>query len=68
MLPVDFGPPLDVKPPRELLGETLLRLGRAADGRRELERQLGRTPRRALTLARLAEIDRAGAGSGAPQR
>ena len=27
-LPVDFGPPADVKPPRELLGEMLLQLGR----------------------------------------
>ncbi|MGH7653300.1 MAG: hypothetical protein ACREN6_01430 [Gemmatimonadaceae bacterium] len=53
-LPVAFGPPLDVKPPRELLGEVLLGLGRAAEAQHELERQLGRTPRRASTLLALA--------------
>ena len=53
-LPVDFGPPLDVKPPRELLGEILLRVGRAADARRELDLQLARTPGRARTLLALA--------------
>ena len=68
MLPVDFGPPLDVKPPRELLGETLLRLGRPAEARHELERQLARTPRRALTLARLAEAARTNASSGGSRR
>ncbi|HTE46774.1 MAG TPA: hypothetical protein VK636_16090 [Gemmatimonadaceae bacterium] len=54
-LPVDFGPPLDVKPPRELLAETLLQIGRAAEAQTELERQLTRTPRRAATLAALAQ-------------
>jgi hypothetical protein len=53
-LPVDFGPPIDVKPPRELLGETLVQIGRAAEGRRELELQLTRTPGRARTLLALA--------------
>ena len=53
-LPVDFGPPIDVKPPRELLGETLLQLGRGAEARRELQLQLSRTPGRARTLLALA--------------
>ena len=53
-LPVDFGPPIDIKPPRELLGETLVQLGRAAEARRELEQQLARTPGRARTLLALA--------------
>jgi hypothetical protein len=54
-LPVDFGPPLDIKPPRELLGEMLLQLGHPADAQAELERQLARTPRRAATLLALAQ-------------
>jgi tetratricopeptide (TPR) repeat protein len=54
-LPVDFGPPLDIKPPRELLGEVLLQLGRPAEARVELERQLARTPKRALTEAALKQ-------------
>jgi len=60
-LPVDFGPPIDIKPPRELLGETLVQIGRAAEGRRELELQLARTPGRARTLLALA---RAATASG----
>jgi hypothetical protein len=54
-LPVDFGPPLDIKPPRELLAEVLLQLGHAADAQTELEHQLTRTPRRAATLMALAQ-------------
>ena len=54
-LPVDFGPPLDIKPPRELLAEVLLQLGHAADAQAELEHQLTRTPRRAATLVALAQ-------------
>lgn len=54
-LPVDFGPPLDIKPPRELLAEVLLQLGHAADAQVELEHQLTRTPRRAATLMALVQ-------------
>jgi tetratricopeptide (TPR) repeat protein len=54
-LPVDFGPPIDIKPPRELLAEALLQLGHAADAQTELEHQLARTPRRAATLLALAQ-------------
>ena len=53
-LPVDFGPPPAVTPAHEVLGETLLRFGRASESRVELERQLARTPRRAATLVALA--------------
>ena len=53
-LPVDFGPPIAVKPPRELLGEILLQLRQPAEARRELDLQLTRTPGRARTLLALA--------------
>ncbi len=64
-LPVEFGPPLVVKPSHELLGETLLALGRPADARVEFDRQLTRTPRRAATLLDLARAARA---AGDPAR
>ncbi|MEP6491888.1 MAG: hypothetical protein ABJF01_04380 [bacterium] len=64
-LPVDFGPPLDIKPPRELLGDVLLQLGRSADAQVELERQLTRTPRRSATLLALAQAATAAGKSAA---
>jgi Tfp pilus assembly protein PilF len=60
-LPVDFGPPLAITPAHDVLGETLLRFGRAVEAKVELERQLARTPRRAATLVVLA---RAATASG----
>lgn len=53
-LSVDFGPPVVAKPPRELLGEILLGLGRAREAREEFERALARAPGRALSLQGLA--------------
>jgi Tfp pilus assembly protein PilF len=49
-----YGPPPTVKPPHELLGELLLKAGRPAEARAELEKTLERTPNRRLTLAGLA--------------
>ena len=49
-LPMDFGPPEVVKPAYELLGETLLQLGRAADAQRAFTRSLELTPGRARSL------------------
>jgi tetratricopeptide (TPR) repeat protein len=49
-LPVDFGPPLSFKPPRELEGEILLRLGRPAEALEAFTLALGRTPNRAATV------------------
>ena len=53
-LPVDFGPPDLVKPPRELLGEWLLDDGRPAEARRAFEGALAATPGRLLSLRGLA--------------
>ncbi len=57
----EVGPPAVVKPPHELLGELLLKLGNAAEARAEFERSLAHTPERALSLLGLA---RAAAKSG----
>lgn len=57
-LPVDFGPPISFKPPRELEGELLLEMGRADEALAAFRLALERTPRRARTLvgfARAAE-------------
>ena len=57
-LPVDFGPPLSFKPPRELEGELLLELDRHEEAFAAFTLALGRTPNRAATLrgyARAAE-------------
>jgi predicted negative regulator of RcsB-dependent stress response len=49
-LPVEFGPPVTAKPPRELLGEWLLAQGRSAEAKRQFERALKATPQRAAAL------------------
>ena len=54
-VPYDFGPPEVIKPPKELLGEALLRLGRPAEARAAFELALARTPRRPAGLAGLAQ-------------
>ena len=59
-LSFEFGPPNPVKPAHELLGETLLKLGRANDARRAFEASLRRAPRRALSLLGLARAAAAG--------
>jgi tetratricopeptide (TPR) repeat protein len=61
-LPVDFGPPLSFKPPRELEGELLLAVGRTAEALAAFTRALERTPRRATSIE---GYQRAG---GAPER
>lgn len=58
-LPVDFGPPLAVKPPHEYAGELLLKAGQADAARAEFERGLQATPRRAFSLLGLARAHRA---------
>jgi tetratricopeptide (TPR) repeat protein len=60
-MPVEFGPPGEVKPAHELFGEMLLEAGRPRDAQREFERQLRLTPKRALSLRGLA---RAAAAAG----
>jgi predicted Zn-dependent protease len=53
-LPVAFGPPTIDKPSHELLGEFLLRHGKADEARVEFERALARTPGRRLATQGLA--------------
>lgn len=53
-LPVDFGPPIALKPARELEGELLLEGGRAEEAMSAFQRQLGRTPNRIVTLGGFA--------------
>lgn len=58
-LPMEYGPPDVVKPSHELLGEMLLELGRYDAAQREFQRALALAPRRALSLAGLAQAARA---------
>jgi tetratricopeptide (TPR) repeat protein len=52
--PYEFGPPMPPKPAHELLGETLLSLGRPDLARVQFELALLRAPKRALSLLGLA--------------
>lgn len=54
-LSLDIGPPYPPKPTWELLGETLLRLGRPAEARDAFDRALALAPGRTLALTGLAE-------------
>jgi tetratricopeptide (TPR) repeat protein len=60
-MPVEFGPPADVKPAHESFGEMLLQAGRAREAQREFAHQLRLTPKRALALRGLG---RAAAAAG----
>lgn len=57
-LPLAFGPPVTIKPPREALGEMLLETGRPAEAAAELEGALARTPGRPAVLLALARAHR----------
>ena len=60
-MPVEFGPPGDVKPAHELFGEILLQAGRSREAQREFAHQLRLAPKRALSLLGLG---RAAAAAG----
>lgn len=49
-LPIDFGPPVIVKPSSELLGDILFEIGKHGEALEAYERQLERTPKRKLSL------------------
>ncbi|HSN00095.1 MAG TPA: hypothetical protein VLS52_03685, partial [Rudaea sp.] len=55
----DFGPPVPLKPPHELLGEQLLQLGKPAQAVAEFETALKTAPNRSLTLLGLARAQTA---------
>jgi tetratricopeptide (TPR) repeat protein len=57
-LPLEFGPPIIVKPSHELYGEVLLKLGRPLEARDMFLQALARAPRRSLALAGLARAAR----------
>jgi tetratricopeptide (TPR) repeat protein len=57
-LPMEFGPPIIVKPSHELYGEVLLKLGRPLEARDMFQQALARAPRRSLALAGLARAAR----------
>jgi tetratricopeptide (TPR) repeat protein len=56
-LPMPFGPPMTIKPPREAAGEILLALGRPAEAKKEFEMAQSRTPRRTAPLIGLARAE-----------
>jgi len=58
-MPLDYGPPVIVKPSHELYGEVLLKLGRPGDARVQFEKSLARAPRRTLSLSGLASAAKA---------
>jgi tetratricopeptide (TPR) repeat protein len=56
-LPMPFGPPSTIKPPREAAGELLLSLGRPGEARTEFLLALSRTPRRVAPMLGLARAE-----------
>jgi len=60
-MPIEFGPPADVKPAHELFGEILLQAGRPQEAQDEFARELQLAPKRALSLRGLG---RAAAAAG----
>lgn len=65
-MPVDFGPPVVIKPSHELLGEMLLELGMAGEAEKEFARALELAPKRArslLGLVRAAQVTGDSAGA-----
>jgi hypothetical protein len=64
-LPFDFGPPVPIKPPHELLGEQLLVQGKAADARMAFETALKSAPLRTQSLLGRARAESASGDSAA---
>lgn len=53
----DFGPPVPLKPPHELLGDELLSLGRGAEAIPEFEAALKKAPNRRLSVQGLQQTN-----------
>ncbi|WP_157598893.1 tetratricopeptide repeat protein [Rhodanobacter sp. Root561] len=64
-LPFDFGPPVPIKPPHELLGEQLLKQGKAADARVAFETALKSAPGRSRSLLGRARAEAASGDTSA---
>lgn len=58
-LPMAFGPPEAIKPPREAAGELLLEMKRPAEAKQEFMLALARTPERIAPLLGLARAEKA---------
>ena len=60
-LPLEFGPPVPVKPAHELFGDILLQMGRHDEAQAQFRQALSRAPKRALSLLGLGRAaERAG--------
>lgn len=66
--PYGYGPPFPAKPSYELLGETLLGLGRAGEAVEAFSESLLRAPRRALSVIGLRDAARAAGDSDTAAR
>ena len=64
-LAFDFGPPVPIKPPHELLGEQLLRQGKPAEARTAFETALKSAPRRTESLLGRARAESASGDTAA---
>jgi tetratricopeptide (TPR) repeat protein len=64
-LPFDFGPPVPIKLPHELLGEQLLKRGQAANARVAFETALKSAPRRTQSLLGRARAESASGDTAA---
>lgn len=64
-LAFDFGPPVPIKPPHELLGEQLLKQGQPADARAAFETALESAPRRTQSLLGRARAESASGDTAA---
>lgn len=64
-LPFDFGPPVPIKLPHELLGEQLLKQGQAANARVAFETALKSAPRRTQSLLGRARAESASGDTAA---
>jgi tetratricopeptide (TPR) repeat protein len=58
-LPMPFGPPVVIKPPRESAGEMLLQMKRPQEAKQEFTLALARTPLRIAPLLGLARAEKA---------
>ncbi len=58
-LPMPFGPPVVIKPPRESAGDLLLEMKKPAEAREEFKLALARTPQRISPLLGIARSEKA---------